>query len=211
MRRAVVFDLDGVLIDSEPIWDRVTRDLLAQHGRAFERTLADQHMGMRLPDVVAVLLESHDLDLDGEAFGRALIDALLAEFDRSLAPMPGAHDALALAASLGLKTGIATSSPRRAVEVAASRFGWRPDAICSGDDVAHGKPAPDVYLLAAERLGVRADACVAIEDSLNGVRSAREAGMYCIGVPRPRARDAIAREADLTLPSLEALTREHLG
>jgi HAD superfamily hydrolase (TIGR01509 family) len=204
MIRAVVFDLDGVLIDSEPIWERVTRELLARRGRTFDRVIADQHMGMRLVDVVAAVLEAHDLDIDAEGFARELLDNLVAEFERSLTTMPGAEDALTLAKSLGLAVALATGSPRRAVDAVIARYGWRFDTICTGDDVAHGKPAPEIYQLAAARLGVEPAACVAIEDSQNGVRAAKAAGMVCIAVPEPWD------PADLTLPTLEALTPQHL-
>ena len=204
MIKAVVFDLDGVLIDSEPTWDRVTRELLARHGRTFDRVIADQHMGMRLVDVVAAVLTAHKLEVDPEVFARELLDNLIAEFERSLRPMPGAEDALKLGPSLGLAVGLATGSPRRAVDAVLARYGWRFNTICTGDDVTHGKPAPEIYQLAAARLGVPPAACVAIEDSRNGVRAAKAAGMVCISVPEPWD------PADLTLPTLEALTARHL-
>jgi HAD superfamily hydrolase (TIGR01509 family) len=204
MIRAVVFDLDGVLIDSEPTWERVTRELLAKHGRTFDRDTADRHMGMRLRDVVAAVLEAHDLDVDPDQFAKDLMDNLLAEFERTLVPCPGAEDALALTASLGLARGLATGSPRRAADAVLARYGWRFDAVCTGDDVEHGKPWPEIYQLAAERLGLDPGECVAIEDSRNGVRAAKAAGMACIAVPEPWD------PADLTLPTLEALTAQHL-
>jgi HAD superfamily hydrolase (TIGR01509 family) len=204
MIRAVVFDLDGVLIDSEPIWERVTRELLARHGRTFDRVIADQHMGMRLVDVVAAVLEAHDLEIDPVEFARDLLDNLLAEFERTLTRMPGAEDALTLARSLGLAVALATGSPRRVVDAVIVRYGWSFDTICTGDDVAQGKPAPEIYQLAATRLGVQPAACVAIEDSKNGVRAAKAAGMACIAVPDPWD------PADLTLPTLETLTVQHL-
>ena len=204
MIKAVVFDLDGVLIDSEPTWDRVTRELLARHGRTFDRVIADQHMGMRLVDVVAAVLTAHKLEVDPEVFARELLDDLIAEFERSLVLMPGAEDALKLGPSLGLAVGLATGSPRRAVDAVLARYGWRFDTICTGDDVTHGKPAPEIYQLAAARLGVPPAACVAIEDSQNGVRAAKAAGMACIAVPEPWD------PADLSLPTLEALSAQHL-
>lgn len=204
MIKAVVFDLDGVLIDSEPIWERVTRKLLARHGRAFDRVIADQHMGMRLVDVVAAVLAAHDLHLDPEAFASDLLDELLAEFDRSLVKMPGAEDAMELARSLGLAVGLATGSPRRVADAVLARYGWSFDTICTGDDVERGKPAPEIYQLAADRLGVDPAACVAIEDSRNGVRAAKDAGMACIAVPEPWD------PADLSLPTLAVLTARHL-
>jgi HAD superfamily hydrolase (TIGR01509 family) len=202
--RAVVFDLDGVLIDSEPIWERVTRELLARHGRTFDRVIADQHMGMRLVDVVAAVLEAHDLEIDPGEFAKDLLDNLLREFERTLTRMPGAEDALRLAESLGLAVALATGSPRRVADAVIARYGWRFDTICTGDDVERGKPAPEIYQLAAERLGVDPGACVAIEDSRNGVRAAKAAGMVCIAVPEPWD------PADLSLPTLEALTPQHL-
>jgi HAD superfamily hydrolase (TIGR01509 family) len=196
MSRAVVFDLDGVLIDSEPVWRRVIDAHLARHGRGYDEAVAARHFGLRLRDVVAVLLDGHGIDADPAAFGDALIDDLLAEFDRGLAPMPGAPEALALAARHG-PVGLASSSPRRVIDFAVARFDWEFAAVCSGDDVAHGKPAPDIYLLAARRLGVDPSSCVAIEDSPHGVAAARAAGMACVAVPG-------------TIDSLRALRATHL-
>lgn len=196
MSRAVVFDLDGVLIDSEPIWRGVIDARLARHGHGYDETVAARHFGLRLRDVVAVLLDGHGIEADPAAFGDALIDDLLAAFERGLTPMPGAPEALALARAHGA-VGLASSSPRRVIDWAVARFGWEFDAVCSGDDVAHGKPAPDIYRLAARRLGVDPGACVAVEDSPHGIAAARAAGMACIAVPG-------------TIDSLHALRPHHL-
>jgi len=205
--RAVIFDLDGVLIDSEPSWESATCALLQEHGKEYEPVIAEQHMGMRIRDVAAVIVSAHGLAVDPEEFGARLIDILLDEFDRALAPMAGALEALQLVAAAGLPAAIATSSPRRVLDAVIARFGWRFAALCSGDDVENGKPAPDIYRLAAARVGVDAARCLAIEDSLNGVRAAKAAGMHCIAVP---AGSPAATEAHLSLASLALLTARHL-
>lgn len=201
---AVVFDLDGLLVDSEPIWGRVTRALLAGHGFEYENVVAERHMGMRLADVVDVLLEHYPVATGRDAFGAELTDAVVAEFGRTLHPMPGAEDALSLVRALGLPTALASSSTHAVIDAALGRFGWSFDAVCSGDEVERGKPAPDIFRLAAKRLGVAADRCVALEDSRNGIRAAKAAGMKTIAVARDRAG------ADLVLASLEDLRPDHL-
>jgi beta-phosphoglucomutase-like phosphatase (HAD superfamily) len=119
------------------------------------------------------------------------------------APQPGAHEAVAMIQRLGLPMAIASSSPRRLIDTVCSRIGIDIGIRCSATDEAQGKPAPDVYLTAARRLGVDPGHCLAIEDSPAGVRSAMAAGMRCIAVPDPLVGDNPGfTAADLRLDSL---------
>jgi len=121
--------------------------------------------------------------------------------------MPGVTAAIALFERHGLRLAIASSSPLRLIDAVCDRLGLaRITVRCSAMDEVRGKPAPDVYLTAARRLGVAAAACLALEDSPNGIASARSAGMRCVAVPDPLlADDPRYREADLILPSLTGL------
>jgi HAD superfamily hydrolase (TIGR01509 family) len=172
----------------------------------YDRAVIPAMRGSRLGDVVAILARAHDLAPD---FGGALLDTLRTEFHRLLDPMPGAAHALDLVTSLGWPAAVASSSPLALIDAAVARCGWatRFRALCSGDEVAHGKPAPDVFLLAARRLRCAPADCVVFEDSANGIRAARAAGMRCIAVPSPEV-DAAALGAGLVLPSLAALTKK---
>jgi sugar-phosphatase len=136
-----------------------------------------------------------------------IIEMVAAEVAATGVPMPGVTDAIALLRRLGLPVAIASGSPPRMIEVVTERLdlGWI-EVRCSAMDEPRSKPAPDVYLTAARRLGVRPERCVAIEDSPSGVLSAKAAGMLCIAVPDPLMEgDPAYAEADLVLGALTEL------
>jgi HAD superfamily hydrolase (TIGR01509 family) len=189
MIQAVVFDMDGVLVDSEPVWERVRRSFVADHGGHWA---ADLGVGIA-SRMVAELV----------------IAAMAAAYQENLPLLPGAVDAVrALSARWPLA--VASSSPRSLIVAVLATAGLRPAfaAVVSSEEVARGKPAPDVYLEAAARLGFPAAACAAVEDSSNGLRAAVAAGCQVIAIPRPEyppAPDALA-PARLVLRSLTDLT-----
>ena len=136
-----------------------------------------------------------------------IIDRVIAYVQAEGEPMPGVTAAVALFERHGLSLAIASSSPLRMINAVCDRLGLdRIEVRCSAMDEVRGKPAPDVYLTAARRLGVAAVSCLALEDSPNGLASAKAAGMRCVAVPDPLlAADPRYREADLVLPSLTGL------
>lgn len=196
-RLHVVFDLDGILVDSEPLWSEAIVETLRDSGAAYRPELEARHRGMKFKELVAFLLAEHRCAADPAKFASRLLDALLRRFDR-LEPLPGAERALALAQAEG-KVALASGSPLPVIRRVLDRFGWRFDAVCSADEVDRGKPLPDVFLLAARRLGVAPQECVAIEDSANGLRAAKAAGMRVIAVGSAEG------PADVRIPSLESL------
>lgn len=207
-QRGIIFDMDGLLIDSEIVWQKVEADLLATHGSTFDMEIARKHMGMRIDEAAAVMVQEYGLSCDPIHFSSQLVDALLFEFDINLDLMPGAAEIMEQAATLGVPVAIASSSPMRVVEHVVNRFAWRPIVafLCAGDEVARGKPSPEVFILAAERMGVAPVHCLVLEDSVNGARAAKAAGMRCIAVPN-HAYDASHFEgvADWVVPTLEGL------
>lgn len=205
---AVIFDMDGLLVDTEVVWEKVEVALLATHGATYIHEIARLHMGMRLEEAVAVMVREYGLTMDPGIFGTELVDALLAELAHEVRPMPGAEALMAQAAAWGGPVAIASGSPMRVVQHVVAHFGWGEllTTICSGDEVARGKPAPDIFLLAAQRLGVEPTRCLVLEDSLNGARAAHAAGMRCIAVPNPAYEpSAFVGIADPILPTLEGL------
>jgi HAD superfamily hydrolase (TIGR01509 family) len=217
---AVLFDMDGVLIDSEPWWDEVRVEFARAHARPW--TAEDQHavMGANSPGWARIMRERLGLaDLDTGDIERAVVDAMVERYRTRPAPIiPGAPDALRRIAA-GRPVGIASSSHPDVLAAAVDALGIA-DVLrtaTSSDEVEHGKPAPDVYLLAASRLDVAADACLVVEDSLNGVRAGRAAGMTVVLVPNasvppaPGAREAadvvLGRLADLDPDALAAAVR----
>ena len=208
MIEAVVFDMDGVLIDSEPVWERVRRRFVADRGGRWPADAQDRMMGMSTAEWSAYL-STFGLGLTPQQVAEQVIAAMAAEYEKHLPLLPGATEAVrALAGRWPLA--VASSSPRSLIGTVlnaadlASAFA----AVVSSEEVPRGKPAPDVYLAAADRLAVAPTACAGVEDSSNGLRSAAAAGLTVIAIPRPEyppAADALAL-ARLVLPSLNVLT-----
>jgi len=206
---AVVFDMDGVLIDSEPVWERVRRGFVASRCGRWPADAQDRMMGMSTAEWSAYISADFGVGLTPQQVAEQVIAAMAAEYGEHLPLLPGAIDAVrSLAGRWPL--GVASSSPRSLIETVLSTadLGSAFGAVVSSEEVPRGKPAPDVYLAAAERLSVSPKACAAIEDSSNGLRSAAAAGFTVIAIPRPEyppAPDALA-SARVVLSSLTDLT-----
>lgn len=208
---AVVFDMDGVLIDSEPIWEEVRKEYVELRGGRWHPDSQRKMMGMSTVEWSAYL--SHDLGVAQpiSVVANGVIDLMAARYSDHLPLLPGAPEAVRRC-SAQWKLGLASSSPRSLIDLVLAKAGLLGEfsAILSTEEVGRGKPAPDVYLTVAQRLGVEPDACTAIEDSSNGLRSAHRAGMRLVAVPRPEfppAPDALAH-ADVVLGGLDELTAE---
>jgi len=211
MVEAVIFDLDGVLIDSEPVWEEVRRELVDERGGRWLPDSQRRLMGMSTPEWSRYLATEVGVDLPPDEVARTVIARMVDRYRSGLPLLPGAVAAVErLAARWPL--GLASSSPRSLIDTVLGQAGLATDfaTTVSTEEVASGKPAPDVYLQAALRLGVRGERCAAVEDSSNGLRSAHAAGCHVIAVPRPEfppEPDAAALAAQ-TLHSLEELTVE---
>ena len=182
---AVIFDLDGVLVDTEIWWDEGRQDFAAKRGRAWTTDDRAAVMGHNSLGWARVMHERLGLEESLEGIVDEVVDAMLARFEAHGAPLiDGAVTTVRrLAATYPL--GVASSAHPRVIEAALRTSGLADAfrAVTSSDEVEHGKPSPDVYLLAAERLGVAPDRCLVVEDSLNGVLSGRAAGMTVVLVP----------------------------
>ena len=193
---AVVFDCDGLLVETEGAWTIAETELFARYGRAFGAEEKTQIIGKSM-GVAAVVLE----ELLGEpGRGPALWDELVDLVEPLLHhsdPMPGAVD---LAAAVAGPVAVASSSPRRLVDAALGAAELAFDVVVAGDEVPRPKPAPDIYAEACRRLAAQPTDAVALEDSATGVASARAAGLFVIGVPTLRGEPL---EADLVVASLD--------
>jgi len=212
---AVVFDVDGVLIDSEPVWERVRRNFVAARGGRWPADAQDRMMGMSTAEWSAYISEDFGLRwLSAQQVAELVTAAMAAEYAAHLPLLPGAVAAVRdLSARWPLA--VASSAPKSLIDAVLDASGLRSAfaAAVSSEEVARGKPAPDVYLEAAARLGVHPAACAAVEDSSNGLRSAAAAGMAVIAVPRPEyppAADAL-RQARVVLDSLTELTTDTIA
>jgi len=209
MIEAVVFDCDGVLIDSEPVWEEVRREFVAQHGGRWLPDTQDRLMGMSTAEWSQYMADDLRVGMPADDVAAAVIDAMAARYAEHLPLMPGAVDAVREMASRW-PLAVASSAPQSLIEVVLDASGLRDSfrVAMSSEQVARGKPAPDIYLAVTSRLGVPPGGCAAIEDSSNGLRSAAAAGMTVIAVPHPRyppAPDAL-NSARLVLSSLAELT-----
>jgi HAD superfamily hydrolase (TIGR01509 family) len=203
----VVFDLDGVLVDSEQVWDGVREELARERGGNWHPGAQRDMMGMSSPEWSRYMHERIGLEESSEEINRIVVERMLARYRAGSPWVPGALDAVQrMAASFTL--GLASSSNRELIDAVleAGRIAGLFRATVSSEEVARGKPAPDVYLEAARRLGADPGDCVAVEDSHNGIRSAKAAGMSCVAIPNAHfpPGDAVD-EADLVLGSIEEL------
>ena len=211
MIRAVVFDLDGVLIDSEPVWEQVRRGLVAERGGHWAPDSQRRLMGMSTPEWARYLSEDLGVGLSPDAVAAAVIDRMAARYTEHVPLMAGAVEAVRrLAARWPL--GLASSSPETLIQTVLQSAGLPScfTVVMSTEQVAHGKPAPDIYLAVTAALGYLPPDCAAVEDSSNGLRSAGAAGLRVIAVPQPQYPpdpDALA-QASLVLPSLAGLTTD---
>ncbi len=209
MIRAVVFDLDGVLIDSEERWDRARRRVVAEHGGRWRAGATTAMQGMSSTEWAAYLRDELGTDLPADEIVDLVVHELLDSYHDDLPLLPGAVEAVG---RIGARwpLGLASSANRVVIDAVLEMAGLAGAfaATVSSEEVPHGKPAPDVYVEAVRRLGEPPDECVAVEDSSNGIRAAGAAGLPVIAVPNrtyPPAAGALAG-ARLVLDDLDALT-----
>jgi HAD superfamily hydrolase (TIGR01509 family) len=193
---AVIFDLDGVLLDSEQRWNEAKRELVHDVGGRWREDAPVVMMGMSSPEWSAYMRDELGVPLAPDAISRDVVRRMEDGYRAALPLLPGAEEAVrALAARWPL--GLASSSNREIIDLVLelAPFGDSFAVTVSSEEVARGKPAPDVYLRAAAELGADPAACVAIEDSANGLRAAAAAGLAVIAVPNPHyppSDDALA-------------------
>ena len=186
--------MDGVLVDGEPLHFEAVNQLLAEEGKAISLEEYLPYMGTKAG--WREMIEQFQLQKAYDDYAPRYSDLVVDAYRAHAEPLPGAVELVGRIRSGGLLVGVASSSIRRWVDACLDKLGLAHsfDAIVSGDDVEDGKPAPDIYLLAARRLGVDPSRCLAIEDAPAGIQSAHAAGMTCWAVRTPYTRG-------LTLPS----------
>lgn len=209
MISAVVFDLDGVLVDSERQWDAARQGLAADHGIPWPPGATTAMQGMSAPEWSAYLATTAGIPMSAPDVNAAVVARMRRAYEQDLPALPGAVEAVErLAARWPLA--VASSSNRELIDLVLElmRLTDRFQATVSSEEVARGKPSPDVYLEAASRLGVAPETAAAVEDSSNGIRSGVAAGMTMIAIPNPHyppAEDALAA-AHVVLDGLDQLT-----
>jgi HAD superfamily hydrolase (TIGR01509 family) len=212
MIAAVVFDLDGVIVDSEQVWDEVRKNYVIAHGGRWTDRAQRDMMGMSSVEWSAYVAEELGVDEPPEQISKDIASGVAEVYHEALPLLPGAREAVERLAERW-PLAIASSSNREIIDLVleAGDLGRFFKATVSSEEVGAGKPAPDVYLEAARRLGAEPGDCAAIEDSHNGIRSAKAAGMRVIAIPNPHfppGEEALS-EADAVLSSADEL-RLHL-
>jgi HAD superfamily hydrolase (TIGR01509 family) len=204
----IVFDLDGVLVDSEQWWDEIRRAVVAERGGRWTDEATTAMLGMSTPEWARYLVDALGVELTPEQAAAEVIDRMAARYEAAPPLLPHAVESVRAAADRA-PTGIATSSPPRIIDafLAATGLTGVVQAAVSSETAGAGKPDPAVYLAAADRLGVPAAGCVAIEDSTNGMKAALNAGMTLVAIPNPHfpPDEAVAARAAARLTDLAAL------
>ena len=214
MIAAVVFDLDGVIVDSEQVWDDVREDYVRETGGTYTDESARDMMGMSSPEWSRYMAEALRVPGTPEEINTAIVERMLARYGEAPPLLPGAVEAVRRIGAW-VPLAIASSSNRELIDVVLRVSGLAADfdVIVSSEEVPRGKPSPDVYLEAARRLGVDPARCGAVEDSNNGIRSAEAAGMWVVAVPNPHypPDDEALGLADVVVRSIDELQVEHFA
>jgi HAD superfamily hydrolase (TIGR01509 family) len=205
----VIFDLDGVLVDTEPLWAAAKRELVADVGGHWTDNAPAAMLGMSGPEWSEYMRATLGVPLAAPAIGRRVVARMLDHIEESVPVMMGAQAAVRRVAERW-PIALASSADRPVIEAVLEAIGLAPlfSAVVSSNEVARGKPAPDVYRAAADKLGVEPADAVAVEDSGNGMLAAKAAGMAVIAIPNPSTGvdDGTLAKADVVLGSIEELT-----
>ncbi|MBY9081411.1 HAD family hydrolase [Paenibacillus sp. HN-1] len=205
---AFIFDMDGVILDSEPLHFEVDLAVLQFLGVASEQDYLERFVGMTNPEMWSIIKVEHGLaQTVEEVIDYQSTRKLELLRDTPMEPIDGIPGLLAYLRSRSIPIGLASSSPRSFIEGVLAKFGWEDvfQCIISGEEVPAGKPAPDIYLETASKLGVSPSSCWVLEDSRNGVTAAKAAGMRCIGFLNPNSGNQDLSRADAVIHSIQEI------
>lgn len=205
MIQAFIFDMDGVIIDSEPMHFEVDIQVMNYYGSAITHEQLEQYVGMTNPEMWAAVKEQHNLTPSvSEIIEYQLSNKIEMLTSREMEPIDGIRELLAELKARNIPAAIASSSPPVFIKAVLRKFDLLDhfECVVSGEEVDKGKPAPDVYLKAAELLGVKPQDCMVLEDARHGVAAAKAAGMRCIGFVNPNSGNQDLSQADYVVHSV---------
>jgi HAD superfamily hydrolase (TIGR01509 family) len=204
MVKALLFDMDGLLVDSEPLSAKAMDAFLLEYGLVRRDEVQVQLLGRRLPEAIAIVRDSYEMEHPLESLIERYGEMRLVALRGEVRLLPGALEVIEYGRNAGLKLALATSGMRThaAVSLAETGLVGKFDAEVTGDEVEHGKPAPDLFLLAAKKVCVAPSECVVFEDAPNGVIAARAAGMRVAAVPAVGHKTVFSENPDIVLGSL---------
>jgi HAD superfamily hydrolase (TIGR01509 family) len=202
--RAVVFDMDGLMFNTEDVYQEVGTQLMRRRGCEYTQELSDAIMGRTPQACFETMIRWHSLSDRWEAMAAESEDLFVALLDNYLAPMPGLLELLDALEAAGVPKAIGTSSSRKVLSAVLSRFSMEPrfHFTLTAEDIVHGKPHPEIYLKAAERLGLAPEEVLVLEDSQTGSRAAAAAGTFVVAVPGEHSRCQDFGVASLVIESL---------
>lgn len=201
---SIIFDMDGIIIDSEPLWEKAEVALIKKHGKNYNNSYRKNIIGLNQKDSVNLLKNTFHIDNSVNQIIEERKEILLDIYRKELRLFPGILKLLDEVKNLGLKTGLASGSPENVIQFVIEKFGLSNyfSEIVSGDSTSQGKPAPEIYSKTVKLLKTKPKNCIAIEDSVNGVLSVKNAGMFCIAVPHPELDRSRYSSADIIFESV---------
>lgn len=205
--KALIFDMDGVIVDSEPFHLLAYQEFFQPFAVHYTEEDNREFLGCKDLSMAAILIKRFKLPHTPESMVRCKEQILCRLLKDNSRPRPGLYEVLKEARSLDLPMAVASSATLATIELVVDTLCIRDyfATLTSGDEVSHGKPAPDIFLLAAGRLAVESGYCLVVEDTLNGIRAAKAAGMHCVAIPCEATRHQDHSLADFSLASLEQL------
>lgn len=209
--KALIFDMDGVIVDSEPIHLLAYQEILGRYSISYSEKDNREFLGCKDYSILEILRQRFKLDKTANELLEEKETILARLLKDHSVPRPGLLNALQQANTLGLTMAVASSAtlPTIKLVIHTLNIAHYFQSLTSGDEVTQGKPAPDVFLLSATRLGVDPGQCLVIEDTLNGIRAAKAAGMYCVAIPCDATSHQDHSPADARLQSLEHLNLKY--
>ena len=206
--KAVIFDMDGVLTDSEPLINAAAVAMFRERGLIVQPEDFIPFVGMGEIRYLGGVAEKYNFPLDIMAAKKRTYEIYLDMVPRQLRAFPGAQDLVRACQRAGMKIAVASSADRIKIEANLRQIGLPPadwDAIVAAEDATHKKPAPDLFLAAAGKLGVPPTECAVVEDAVNGIQAAKAAGMWCVAVAQTFPAERLTA-ADLVRPDLKHIT-----
>jgi sugar-phosphatase len=213
MPTAAIFDMDGLLVDSEPFWEQAEQDVFGALGLELTTEMCSLTRGRRISEIVGYWYARMPLAGDIASTSEKLQARVAHLLEKNASEMPGVSHAMDLLVEHGFTLGLASSSPRPIIDAVLEKLGIasRLKVVVSANALEYGKPHPQVYLHCARLLGVEPTHCIAFEDSVTGLLACKSASMTAVAIPDPaQFSDPRFSIADLRLSSLENLNSEHL-
>ncbi|MFA6511755.1 MAG: HAD family phosphatase [Patescibacteria group bacterium] len=211
MMKAVIYDMDDLMVNSNPLHAKAWELLLKRYGHSFKElpeSMRSRFIGMRITDILNEIAQYFHLDEDINTLYKARAEVFLEMVKRELDAMPGLIESLTLLKKRSYPLALASSGTREYIQIVLTRFHIEDyfDVIISGDDVVRGKPDPETYRIAAQKLKIDPSHCIVLEDATNGITSAKAAGCKCIAVRNPYTPQQDLSRADAIIDSLRVLS-----